>query len=325
MAKPRFIVVKGLNGWGDRLQCLLQAIRYAKATDRWLVFDWRDSDWAVPGGPSLDHYVDFQGVRHFRLDEFLVLLAGSEGSMNVTPEGWKHCVGRVPSRDFLYNTIFYLDGGQEQLDEIATYKRNDYPEDIVVYASVGYRGYRYGDFAHVVPARWVADRLKRFSAELSLKRGAFDIVHLRGGSKKWAGGSAGRLKDLDNKIHGTYPTLESYLDHMQAEVAKTTDGQAELPLFVLSDSVWLAEKWLERTGRGTPIPQGYQGPMFETGIFQVPEEQLAKHGLDKVELNYEMLRDFAIMMNARHVVSDGISLFSKMAAKVGDSATSWHF
>ena len=325
MGRMRFVVVKGLNGWGDRLQCVLQAIRYAKATGRWLVFDWRDPDWAVSGGPSLDYFIDFPGLRHFRLDEFLALYAAEGDVLSVSPPGWEHCVDRVPTRDYLYGGIFYLDGGQEQLDDIATYKRLDYPEDIVVYTSVGFRGYKYSDFAHMVPARWVADRLMRFKTELSLKRGAFDVVHLRGGSKNWAGGSAGGLADLDKKIHGKFPTLESYLIYMQSEVVKNTKDKPELPLYILSDSVWLANQWIEHTGLGTPVPQGYQGPMFDTGIFQVPEEELAKHGLDKIELNYEMLRDFALMLNARTVSTDGISLFSSMAAKVSADAKAWHF
>ena len=245
--------------------------------------------------------------------------------MTVTPAGWTHCVDRVPTRDYLYNGIFYLEGGQEQLDDIATYKRLDYAEDVVVYTSVGYRGYKYSDFGHMAPSRWVADRLARFRTELSLKRGEFDIVHLRGGSKNWAGGSAGRLADLDKKIHGTFPTLESYLIHMQSEVVKNTKDKPALPLYILSDSAWLADQWIKHTGLGTPIPQGYQGPMFDTGIFQVPEEELAKHGFSKIELNYEMLRDFALMLNARTVSTDGISLFSKMAEKVSTAATGWYF
>ena len=39
----KFIVQKGIAGFGDRLQYLLQAITYAKATNRILVVDWRDT------------------------------------------------------------------------------------------------------------------------------------------------------------------------------------------------------------------------------------------------------------------------------------------
>ena len=53
--------------------------------------------------------------------------------------------------------------------------------------------------------------------------------------------------------------------------------------------------------------------------------ELAKHGMSKVQINYEMLRDFAIMMNARQVLTDGVSLFSKMANNCADAATAWRF
>ena len=39
----RFVVHRGTEGFGDRLQQLLMAMRYARATGRALVIDWRDA------------------------------------------------------------------------------------------------------------------------------------------------------------------------------------------------------------------------------------------------------------------------------------------
>ena len=324
MSSLRFVVVKGLNGWGDRLQCVLQAIRYAKATGRWLVFDWRDSDWAATGGPSLDHDVDISGVRHFRLTEFLALLQVQGDRMSVTPAAWRHCMDRIPSRDFLYADIFAIPGGQDQIDLIATYQRADFDEDIVIYPSIGHRAYRFADFAHLRPSQWLRDRLTRFAKDHGFRRDTYRVVHLRGGSKRWAGGSAGALKSLEARIEQAFPTLRSYLSHVQAEARRQADDDPALPTYILSDSGWLTERWIEHGGSGTPVPQSYAGPMMETGIFQVPETVLARQGLDKIALNHEMLRDFALMLNARSVASDGISLFSQMAEQVRDHADAWH-
>ena len=41
----KFVLLKGMEGFGDRLQCLLQAILYAKSTKRILVVDWSDESW----------------------------------------------------------------------------------------------------------------------------------------------------------------------------------------------------------------------------------------------------------------------------------------
>ena len=41
----KFVLFKGMEGFADRLQCLLQIIKYSIATDRTLVIDWRDEDW----------------------------------------------------------------------------------------------------------------------------------------------------------------------------------------------------------------------------------------------------------------------------------------
>lgn len=325
MAPMRFVVMKGMCGWGDRLQCLLQVIRYAKITDRWLVCDWRDSEWAVPSGPSLDGYIDIHGIRHFRLNEFLAYISAYDSELSVTPVGWRHRVDRIPERNFLYRPIYSFDGGQEEIQRICAHDRPDFNEDIVIYAGVGKRTFNYSDFVNVHPARWVRDRLSFFAKELKLSKKGYRVVHLRGGSKKWAGGSAGGVASLEEKIEKKFPTLQSYIHHMKAEHLKTAEDLSNLPTLVLSDSAWLAQQWFEHGGDGHRVPQSYNGPMMGTGIHEAGFAELAKHGLDKETMNYEALRDFAVMLNAACVTTDEVSLFSTMARHVSPHADAWFF
>lgn len=64
MGKERYLVVKGLAGFGDRLLTLARAVQLAAATRRTLVIDWSDASWnhdtVVPKG--FWHYCDLVGL-----------------------------------------------------------------------------------------------------------------------------------------------------------------------------------------------------------------------------------------------------------------------
>lgn len=59
----RFVVFKGFEGFGDRLQCLLQALRYARGTGRLLVVDWRDDLWSHGAGLDFEDFMEIRGVK----------------------------------------------------------------------------------------------------------------------------------------------------------------------------------------------------------------------------------------------------------------------
>ena len=60
----RFVVHRGTEGFGDRLQQLLMAMRYARATGRALVIDWRDAKCLGPKLPQAVLCFFFCWVRH---------------------------------------------------------------------------------------------------------------------------------------------------------------------------------------------------------------------------------------------------------------------
>ena len=41
----KFVLFKGVEGFGDRLQCLLYIIEYSIKTNRILIVDWNDIEW----------------------------------------------------------------------------------------------------------------------------------------------------------------------------------------------------------------------------------------------------------------------------------------
>ena len=69
--RQRVVILKGAEGFADRMQCLMQAIRYASATCRTLVVDWRDEDWSHdPSGPLSD-YLSIEGLDTLAIADFL--------------------------------------------------------------------------------------------------------------------------------------------------------------------------------------------------------------------------------------------------------------
>ena len=61
----KFVILKGVAGFGDRLQCLLQALSYAKITKRILIVDWSDNDWAHEKKFNSDFYFKFENLLFF--------------------------------------------------------------------------------------------------------------------------------------------------------------------------------------------------------------------------------------------------------------------
>ena len=60
----QYVVFKGVEGFADRLQCLLQVIAYAKKTGRILVIDWRDADWQHSPSILLSDYLYLEGINY---------------------------------------------------------------------------------------------------------------------------------------------------------------------------------------------------------------------------------------------------------------------
>ena len=66
----KYVLLKGVEGFADRLQCLLQVIDYAKKTGRILVLDWRDADWQHDPLECLWNYFTLNGLEWLPIHDF---------------------------------------------------------------------------------------------------------------------------------------------------------------------------------------------------------------------------------------------------------------
>lgn len=315
----RFAVLKGVQGFGDRLQCLLQAIRYAINTERILVVDWRDTDWTHEAtAQGFEAYFRLSGVRSFGLQEFLLYLEHHGSGLSVLPEPWHHKLADWRYQNWVYSAIFShpKEEGDEALNQvisrITAYERPDFDADVVVLPGVYRRHCNYRDVGTMQLTPWAEERLQALLASGSaLHRFAYDAVHLRGGSKPWAGGHV-PLKDLADHIEKTWPDEELYFERMHTAYTNIAAKHGELPLLLVSDSQQLVDRWQQRFGPCLHLPT-FNAVLEESGTHKISPSTLKQHQIDKQQLNLELIRDFVLLTNARTITWDGISLFSKAA------------
>lgn len=315
----RFAVLKGIQGFGDRLQCLLQAIRYAQHTERILVVDWRDTDWTHdPNQFGFQDFFRLAGVRHFGVEEFCHYVMAHGHELSVTPSTWTHKLTDWRYQNWVYSDIFShprteTDEALNQcISEIIEYKRPDLEADVVVLPGVYRRVCNYADVRWLLPSRWLELRLRSLlQPHRELRRFQYDVVHLRGGSKSWAGGYV-PLKGLAEQIEKTWPEEDGFFERMHSAYANLVQSMDPMPLLLVSDSQRLSDSWQERYGACLTVPT-FNSILEESGTHKLTAQQLQQHAISKADLNVELLRDFVLLTNARSITWDGISLFSKAA------------
>jgi hypothetical protein len=324
----RFAVLKGIQGFGDRLQCLLQAIRYAINTERILVVDWRDTDWTHdPENFAFDDFFQLHGVPTFGLNEFIQYYEAHKHTLTVAPSTWQHKLTDWKYQNWIYQTIFShpVEEGHEVanqvISEILEWKRPDFDADIVVLPGVFRRLCHYVDVRHIQLSRWAEAQVKQMLADHpSFRRFQYDAIHLRGGSKSWAGGHV-PLQNLADQIASTWPDEDTYFDRIHAAYTGLVTTMDPLPLLVVSDSKQLADRWQERFGECLTVPT-FNHKLEESGTHKLSASALEEEAISKADLNLELIRDFVLLANSRSITWDGISLFSKAAVGCKKSGSS---
>jgi hypothetical protein len=308
----KFAMLKGVAGWGDRLQCLLQAIGYARKSGRCLVLDWRDQDWTHDQNEPTEKWFSLKEIKSMPLKSFLDLYCFGPEDFRVFPEVWKAVLDSPDYPNWIYKKEFYE---AVSPGHIQTIMRGlpDYEDEIVVCPGVGSRTYSYSDCSLIELAPWLGSKIKGAAEALEISEDSYDAIHLRGGSKSWAGGRV-PLKSLARRIEERWPDMDSYLSCVFERHNEKTGGDQSKDTLILTDSRSLGEAWIERFKFGRLVPT-LNEHFDESGTHKMRAKRLASLGISKEALNFEALRDFCILLNARFATGDGISVFSKMGEK----------
>jgi hypothetical protein len=285
-ARPEtYVLVKGAEGFGDRMQCLLQAVRYAKRTARTLVVDWRDDHWCHDERTGFDEFFTLIGVRSASITDLAYAL---DDAPTVYPERWTPSAVVEPTR---VSDLYAHDAFSESEPCTAT---------CVVHPGVKYRAWRCADAGHVRARPWLAARVARVFAGLE---GPYTAVHLRGGDR------------LARRVAETGVSRAEYVAALRARVE-----QSETVVLVSDDAGLVAEYTKQCVAEKAPVPRvsGLTPPAecvsrADAGTHLARQPDLACPWLTKRELNANAVCDFVVLAHAARVVADGESLFSQMA------------
>lgn len=313
----KFLVLKGMEGWGDRFQCLLQAIGYCIKTGRTLVIDWRDPHWYHDSSNEILNYLGIKNVDVLSVRDFCRLYKdGSDGggTPSVVPAAWSG--EKMTDRrywEYIYQTKYHLKPKNSILFDITNDGCPDFKEDIVVSPGVSNRSWQYAQSSNVEYSHEILDLVKKALDGVGKTGGGeYNVLHLRAGTKPWMnGGGRHPCKAPRDKLSRMYPNKTTFLRYLQCKLAKV-DPRNEVPLLICSDDEQLTQDWLAMSGGlGRPVETTHCKVDKESGIHLLKK---LPH-TNKHQLNLEAIRDFLIMCNAEHVIHDEVSIFSVMAEK----------
>jgi hypothetical protein len=275
----QIVVMKGVEGFADRLQVLSHLINYCKVNDAILCVDWRDDMW---GQGTLDfwHYFMIKGIKCIKLENVVELV---RKGAKMTPPYWNlQNLIDPPNRTIIHDR--YVGPIMK-----TTYEK--VPGEIIVTNSRGHRMYHSDNMCENICLRpEIAEIVKKRLAEYYLP---CTVVHLRGTDR------------YEESFMGE--TLENL---------KTLPPHAKSRIYVVSDMKDLIDKWtnlvpqtqlLNKNSNILKLP-------FETkrGSHQHSSEVLDFYGVTKHEMNIDTITEFIGLAFATEAVGLEKSLFFQM-------------
>ncbi len=133
----KYFIFRGCEGFGDRLQCLSQAIQYCFTSGRILVIDWRDRHWTQEKCHSIYEYLTIKNIKTIDIKNFLD--NHYHKKLSIFNEEWRDKISQENTMKYMYNEKMSLPGKNKILQKIIKKEVKDFAEDIVVYNGVFFR------------------------------------------------------------------------------------------------------------------------------------------------------------------------------------------
>ena len=304
----KYFIFRGCEGFGDRLQCLSQAIQYCFTSGRILVIDWRDHHWTQGEYHSIYEYLTIKNTKTIDIKNFID--NHYHKKLSIFNEEWRDKLLEENTMKYMYNEKMSLPEKNKILQKIIKKKVEDFAEDIVVYNGVFFRVWNTKFLNFITFSSKVYDVVDEVYKKTNIKKKKYICVHIRATSKNWRE-SKNINKRLSNRMHEKFPDQSKYFEYIHNQI-KNIKG--DLPTLIVSDCVETANEWVSTYGKGEVVSNINIETKNKSGIHLVDlndNEKISKH-----ELNLLCLRDFCLMVNAKEIVSDGISLYSNMAKKL---------
>ena len=307
-----FVILKGAEGFADRMTCLLQAIEYAKVTNRILVVDWRDPDWMIePVG--LEAYLTINGVDTLSAQEFCLRLNKDFKVLedDVYPRAWIASLDKEDCSEVIRSHDYQLKDLGAEIALIVNREIPDFAEKYVVLPGVNQRIFQMDTFKNIQLSDDLSSYIQECACKLSLKSQKYDVIHIRAGSKNWFGGRVREDSPVYN-LHNKWKTEEEYMETLWSTYLQLTAGSEKQRLYYLSDHGVVASRMAQRYNKGYYLNHS-MSRINVPSFCGIHKEKPTDHGATKKQVNFECMRDFVIMVNSRFLVGDDASMFSRLA------------
>ena len=310
----KYIILKSFEGFADRMQVLLYAIKYSLKTGRILVIDWTDKDWAH--NPEYDFYYYFNlknlNNNYLTLNEFHKEFNNFEiiDTYDIMPYVWIDNLFKSPDR-YIYGEKYILKNKNKILKKIIKGVSKDFQHKIVVLSGVKYRRFNYNDFKkHISFTEIVRNNIEShpFYKKIIYKNIDYIVVHLRGGDRMVS-------EDKNKLFFNGSCNNDEYLLNLKQKLIKAINNHNAANILILSDTTFLINAFINNIN-------DLKIKIYTTDNYKINRVNgLHKLGKDEIpiskrDLNIQMLIDFYFMTNARKIISDNISLFSSLSKKV---------
>ena len=133
----KYFIFRGCEGFGDRLQCLSQAIQYCFISGRILVIDWRDRHWTQGKYRNIYEYLTIKNIKTIDIKNFIN--NHYHKKLSIFNEKWKDKILQENTMKYMYDKDLHLPENNKILQKIIKQEVEDFAEDIVVYNGVSFR------------------------------------------------------------------------------------------------------------------------------------------------------------------------------------------
>ena len=278
-ADQQILVVKGWEGFADRLQALSHCMNYCIKYNAAICIDWRDYMW----GQDKEDFSDYFEIVGIPVVSLATVLSRVTAGAIVNPPAYTYDLLRDPPSQVMHFPEF-----QSKIDNSCPKQEGD----IIVHNSKGLRMWHLSNLIKNI--RVAESARKQIIQQLSGLQLPYTSIHLRGTDRK--------TETTISYVTSGYAVLPPH---------------AKVRSYVITDMRVLAEEWIQKNPESRFVNENapvLKIPPGTQGTHMLAAEVLEFYGITKRELNLNTIADFLVIAFASWGAGHGESTFTKLAS-----------
>jgi hypothetical protein len=278
-AEQQILVVKGWEGFADRLQALSHCMNYCIKYNAAICIDWRDYMW----GQDNEDFSDYFEIVGIPVVSLATVLSRVTAGAIVNPPAYTYDLLRDPPSQVMHFPEF-----QSKIDNSCPKQEGD----IIVHNSKGLRMWHLSNLIKNI--RVAESARKQIIQQLSGLQLPYTSIHLRGTDRK--------TETTISYVTSCYAVLPPH---------------AKVRSYVITDMRVLAEEWIQKNPESRFVNENapvLKIPPGTQGTHMLAAEVLEFYGITKRELNLNTIADFLVIAFASWGAGHGESTFTKLAS-----------